>query len=113
MRSATAGASASTRPRPTSPPPRARHGAVGRSMRAGRAASDGRDGFGTALLLAAGGWALCVLLQVLLYLRPAPHGGPVLLEWQRYFGLALYYDLLGIWLIAAPFLLFWIIRRKA
>lgn len=68
----------------------------------------GRDRFVTSFLLALGGWAGCVALQALLYLRPAPHGGPFLLEWQRYFGLALYYDLLGVWLLALPFLLLWL-----
>jgi hypothetical protein len=33
---------------------------------------------------------------------PAPYGGPFLAEWQRYFGLAVYYDLLGVWLVSFP-----------
>src|SRR5688572_21922290 len=65
----------------------------------------GGAGLRTALWLALGGWAGCVLLQLALYLRPAPHGGPFLIEWPRYFGLALYYDLLGTWLLSLPFLL--------
>lgn len=74
----------------------------------------GRDHFATAFWLAAGGWAACLLLQAALYLRPAPHGGPFLAEWERYFWLALYYDLLGVWLIAFPFLLLWLLlyRRR-
>lgn len=55
------------------------------------------------------GWLGCVLLQLALYLRPGPYGGPFVLEWQRYFGLSLYFDLLGVWLIAFPFFLVWLI----
>src|SRR3954471_13724417 len=69
----------------------------------------GRDHFDIAWRLALLGWLGCVLLQLALYLRPGPYGGPFVLEWQRYFGLALYFDLLGVWLIAFPFLLFWLI----
>ncbi|HEV2748010.1 MAG TPA: sulfatase-like hydrolase/transferase [Allosphingosinicella sp.] len=66
------------------------------------------DQFTLAFLLALLACAGCALLQGLLYLRPAPDGGPFLLEWRRYFGLALYYDLLGVWLLAFPFLLLWL-----
>ena len=65
-------------------------------------------GFAIARRLAAGGWAGCALLQLCLYARPSPYAGPFLLEWQRYFALALYYDLLGVWLLSAPFLLYWL-----
>ena len=65
----------------------------------------GRDFFVRAFLLASGGWLACALLQILLYARPAPHGGPFLAEWSRYFGLAVYYDLLGVWLVSFPFFL--------
>ncbi|HYN46222.1 MAG TPA: LTA synthase family protein [Allosphingosinicella sp.] len=69
----------------------------------------GRETFAAAFRLALGGWLGCVLLQVALYLRPAPHGGPFLAEWGRYFWLALYYELLGIWLLSLPFFLLWLI----
>ena len=65
----------------------------------------GRDHFVAALKLAFGAWLGCALLQILLYARPAPNGGPFLVEWTRYFGLALYYDLLGVWLLTLPFFL--------
>ena len=71
-------------------------------------AARGRDFFVRAFLLASGGWIACVLLQILLYARPAPHGGPFLAEWSRYFGLAVYYDLLGVWLVSFPFFLLWL-----
>lgn len=70
--------------------------------------SRGREHFLRSFQLAAAAWLGCALLQALLYLRPAPHGGPFLLESGRYFGLALYYELLGVWLISAPFLLLWL-----
>jgi sulfatase-like protein len=68
--------------------------------------------FAIAWRLALGGLLGCALLQVLLYVRPSPYGGPFLLEWRRYFALALYYDMLGVWLLAFPFLLLWLIRWR-
>ena len=68
----------------------------------------GRDHFPVAFRLALGGWLGCVLLQLILYARPGPYGGPFLLEWERYLGLSLYFDLLGTWLLSAPFFLAWL-----
>lgn len=68
----------------------------------------GRDQFMLSLLLALGCLAGCALLQLFLYARPAPHGGAFLLEWKRYFALSLYYELLGVWLLAFPFFLLWL-----
>ena len=65
----------------------------------------GRHLFVRAVLLASGCWVVCILLQILLYARPAPYGGPFPAEWNRYFGLAVYYDLLGVWLVSFPFFL--------
>jgi phosphoglycerol transferase MdoB-like AlkP superfamily enzyme len=53
------------------------------------------------------------LLQLLLYFRASPYGGPFLLEWRKYFLYALYYDVMGVWLVALPFLLFWTARPSA
>jgi phosphoglycerol transferase MdoB-like AlkP superfamily enzyme len=74
----------------------------------------GRDQFALAFLLAVAGWLACVILQVALYVRPAPHGGAFLAEWDRYFGLAVYYDMLGVWLLSLPFFLLWlaVYRRR-
>ena len=72
----------------------------------------GRDAFMLALLLALACLLLAGLLQVLLYARPAPHGGPFLVEWQRYFWLALYYEMLGVWLVSTPFFLLWLILYR-
>ncbi len=68
----------------------------------------GRDQFGIALMLALGALAADVLLQLALYARPSPYGGPFLLEWTRYLPFALYYALLGIWLLSLPFFLLWL-----
>lgn len=68
--------------------------------------------FAVAFRLALGCLIGCALLQILLYLRPSPYGGPFLLEWRRYFALALYYDMLGVWLLASPFLGYWLIRWR-
>jgi phosphoglycerol transferase MdoB-like AlkP superfamily enzyme len=74
----------------------------------GEASPQGAHGFVLAVRLALAGWLGCVALQVALYLRPAPHGGPFLAEWDRYFWLALYYDLMGVWLLSLPFFLLWL-----
>lgn len=76
------------------------------------AAPCGRDQFALAFRLAVAGWVGCALLQILLYVRPGPYGGPFLVEWRRYFGLAIYYDLLGVWLLSLPFLLMWLILYR-
>jgi hypothetical protein len=77
-------------------------------MRAGPPPATGREAFDFAWRLALLAWLGCVLLQILLYVRPGPYGDPFLLEWRRYFGLSVYFELLGTWLIAFPFLLLWL-----
>jgi len=44
----------------------------------------GQDQFAVAWRLAAGGWVGCALLQLILYLRPSPYGGPFLLQWKTF-----------------------------
>lgn len=68
----------------------------------------GADHFAIAWRLAAGGWAGCALLQLLLYLRPSPYGGPFLVAWKAFIVRPLLYELLAAWLIALPFLLLWL-----
>jgi phosphoglycerol transferase MdoB-like AlkP superfamily enzyme len=75
---------------------------------ADRAPATGARHFRLTVELAAGAWLACVFLQALLYFRAAPHGGPFAAEWPRYVWLAIYYDLMGVWLVALPFLLLWI-----
>jgi hypothetical protein len=69
-----------------------------------------RTQFSICVQLAAAAWGVCALLQLLLYLRASPYGGAFLLEWRKYFLYALYYELMGVWLIALPFLLLWLAR---
>jgi arylsulfatase A-like enzyme len=74
----------------------------------------GADHFAIAWRLAAAGWLGCAALQLILYLRPSPYGGPFLLRWKTFIVRPLAYELLGVWLIALPFLLiFLILYRKA
>lgn len=81
-------------------------------VEADRAVPTGRNQLGLSLRLAFGAWVGCALLQMLLYLRASPGGGPFLLEWPRYFPLALYYEMLGTWLLASPFFLIWLILYR-
>jgi arylsulfatase A-like enzyme len=67
----------------------------------------GQDHFAIAWRLAAGGWVGCALLQLVLYIRPSPYGGPFLLQWKTFIVRPLVYELLSTWLIALPFLLLW------
>jgi sulfatase-like protein len=69
-----------------------------------------RSHFSVTCRLAVAAWLACALLQLLLYLRASPYGGPFLLEWRKYFLYALYYELMGVWLVALPFLLYWLVR---
>jgi hypothetical protein len=72
----------------------------------------GKDQFAVAWRLAAGGWVGCALLQLILYLRPSPYGGPFLLQWKGFILRPLAYELLSTWLIASPFLLLWLILYR-
>ena len=80
-------------------------------MRAWRA--DARTHFSLSVQLAAAAWFVGIVLQLLLYLRASPYGEPFLLEWRKYFLYALYYDLMGVWLIALPFLVYWLVRPES
>ncbi|HEX6376485.1 MAG TPA: sulfatase-like hydrolase/transferase [Allosphingosinicella sp.] len=74
----------------------------------------GADHFATAWRLTAAGWLGCALLQLILYLRPSPYGGPFLVAWKAFIIRPLAYELLAVWLIALPFLLLWLLlyRRR-
>jgi hypothetical protein len=65
----------------------------------------GADHFGISWRLTAGAWLGCALLQFILYLRPSPYGGPLLIQWKAFIIRPLVYELLSTWLIALPFLL--------
>ena len=76
------------------------------------APAEGSRHFATALRLALGGLLGCVVLQLFLYFRPGAYGGPFLVEWQRYFWLALYYEMLGVWLLSVPFFAVWLLSYR-
>lgn len=80
----------------------------------GQDASEGRgaDQFAIAWRLAAAGWLGCALLQLILYLRPSPYGGPFLLHWKTFIIRPLVYELLAVWLIALPFLVLWLVLYR-
>ena len=73
---------------------------------------EGSRHFVTALRLAVGGLLGCVVLQLFLYLRPGAYGGPFVVEWQRYFWLALYYEMLGVWVLSLPFFAWWLANYR-
>src|SRR5688500_3371773 len=68
----------------------------------------GADQFAIAWRLTAAGWLGCALLQLILYLRPSPYGGPFLVQWKAFIIRPLVYELLAVWLIALAFLLLWL-----
>jgi arylsulfatase A-like enzyme len=68
----------------------------------------GADQYAIAWRLTAAGWVGCALLQLILYLRPSPYGGPFLVAWKAFILRPLAYELLAVWLIASPFLLLWL-----
>jgi len=74
----------------------------------GAAEPRGADHFAIAWRLTAGAWLGCALLQLLLYLRPSPYGGPFLVAWKMFIIRSFVYELLAVWLIALPFLLLWL-----
>ncbi|HWT12716.1 MAG TPA: sulfatase-like hydrolase/transferase [Allosphingosinicella sp.] len=77
-------------------------------MAEARGGARGADHFAIAWRLTAAGWLGCALLQLILYLRPSPYGGPFLAQWKAFIIRPLVYELLAIWLIALPFLLLWL-----
>jgi membrane-anchored protein YejM (alkaline phosphatase superfamily) len=61
------------------------------------------------LALAALAWLVMAAQEVLLFARPTPYGGPYVLHPIRYFPYALFYNLLGVMVVAAPLALVWLI----
>jgi arylsulfatase A-like enzyme len=72
----------------------------------------GAEHFAIAWRLTASAWLGCALLQLILYLRPSPYGGPLLAAWTAFIVRPWVYELLALWLIAAPFLLAWLILYR-
>lgn len=69
----------------------------------------GAAAFWLAQRLTFGAWVAGALLQVCLFIRPTPSGVPYVGEWQRYFFRALLYEGLENYLVALPFLAFWLL----
>jgi len=78
-------------------------------LKAAQTYARGADHYAIAWRLAAGAWLACALLQLILYLRPSPYGGPFLVRWATFIIRPLLYEMLSVWLIAFPFFLLWLI----
>lgn len=72
----------------------------------------GASEFQVALGLALIAWLVMGAQELLLFLRPTPYGGPYVRQWSGYLGRALFYNLLGVTLVALPFLLRWLSRYR-
>lgn len=72
----------------------------------------GRVELAAAVRLAGGAWCLCAFLQVMLYFRPTPLGVAYVAHWDRYFFHALYFEVLGVALVSAPFFAYWLLRYE-
>jgi arylsulfatase A-like enzyme len=72
----------------------------------------GAGHFDLAWRLTAGAWLCCAMLQLALYLRPSPYGGPLLAQWKLFIIRPLVYELLSTFLIALPFLLAWLLLYR-
>src|SRR6185369_16841529 len=57
------------------------------------------------LRLAGLAWIVMQVLTIALFARPTPYGEPYLENWTRYFFYAPLYNLIGVVLLATPFLL--------
>lgn len=82
------------------------------SLAEGAGEARGADHFAIAWRLTAAGWVGCALLQLILYLRPSPYGGPFLVQWKAFIIRPLVYELLSTWLVALPFLLLWLLLYR-
>jgi phosphoglycerol transferase MdoB-like AlkP superfamily enzyme len=60
------------------------------------------------LLLAGLAWLIMAVQEAFLFLRPTPYGGPYVVHPIRYFPYALFYNLLGVMVVAAPVGLLWL-----
>jgi arylsulfatase A-like enzyme len=62
-----------------------------------------------ALRLAALAWLAMALQELLLFARPNPYGESYVEFWWSYLAYALVYNLLGVMLVSAPAILFWLV----
>jgi hypothetical protein len=61
-----------------------------------------------ALRLAALAWLAMAVQEVLLFARPNPYGEPYVGLWEGYLSYAFVYNLLGVMLVSAPWIVFWL-----
>jgi arylsulfatase A-like enzyme len=73
----------------------------------------GADEYQVAFRLAALTWLVMAVQEVFLFLRPTPYGGPYVQRWWFYLDRALFYNLLGVALVALPFLVRWFADYRA
>jgi membrane-anchored protein YejM (alkaline phosphatase superfamily) len=72
----------------------------------------GEDHFRAAYAVTVGTWLVSALLQLPLFLRPSPCGARYVHHPDRYLFHAMFYDVLGAFLLALPFLLVWLVRYR-
>ena len=76
-------------------------------------ARTGAAEFQVALTLALLAWLVMSAQELVLFLRPTPYGGPYVRQWGGYLGRALFYNLLGVALVALPFLSRWLATYRS
>src|SRR5512138_3557499 len=64
------------------------------------------------LRLAGLAWTVMAAQELLLFARPTPYGGDYVRDAVGYFGRALFYNLMGVLLVALPFLLRWLLSYR-
>ncbi|HEX6405865.1 MAG TPA: LTA synthase family protein [Gemmatimonadales bacterium] len=71
--------------------------------------TSGAQELSVTLGLAALAWLVMGIQEILLFARPAPYGGPYVIHPIRYFPYALFYNLLGVMIVAAPVAVAWLV----
>jgi phosphoglycerol transferase MdoB-like AlkP superfamily enzyme len=68
----------------------------------------GEDHFRASYALTVATWLVSALLQLPLFLRPSPYGAPYVNHPDRYLFHAIFYEVLGAFLLTLPFLVVWL-----
>jgi arylsulfatase A-like enzyme len=64
------------------------------------------------LRLAVLAWTVMAVQELLLFARPTPYGGAYVRDAVGYFGRALFYNIMGVLLVALPFLVRWLLAYR-
>jgi len=72
----------------------------------------GSQHFRLGWMLTFAAWVAGIAIRAGLYFRPTPYGGPFVAHWDRYFFHSLFYNLFGVFILFAPFALYWLWRRN-